>query len=746
MLLLVAVTAALITIEIRATSALILTAAIAALAYSGGLLLRSSGANSVSFGISAILGMGLYVTLGQLTLLIGLRSPFAHVAALSGTVLLGWCSSTRRANSQRWRLINFGNHQFVAVAIGTLSISLRHPWLLPLATGLLVAERLTRSPRSIGIQISISASAIAIGTVISVWLRPDRWWYFYQGNDAQFFESLGWSIARWTIFEHPGLSGGSIANYHWLTYGLLGGFGELAGLDPWDGLTKFGVLLIPTLLAVLLLGSSKHADEPISGLHSLFILLVVGALPGARVDSFAFSIVVAFGYLTLLQIEFDHKRMWGEIGILTLMSSILIFTKVSTAAVVGAILVTAIAIQHLRNQRKSGLPAVVLISTFAVFYFLLFRFNDSEMLRNFSFSTVASVEEIVDLLDTPAFLTLILLCIATGLIVSGRHIHLFGGSQLGVSIILVSAVSLTSHVLLAGPSTSYFGLPGVMLLSLSLVQYWVQESDFDLPKNTRLRQTAIVIALLGAMIAGFMTETIANRINRRLPITSLTGDRLWNIFQGSGTTALIIVMLLVGVARKPRRRPIYPAAAIVLGLGVLAGSLMNDFRKVATWGPGIYTTSDANAAAFGSDGLDEVSRYIRAQTPIDAILASNNFCCFGEEWFPKDVETRARSFATTGETSLGGANYLLPANTQRRFLIQGLRFQTGYRPPSQDQENRVRLSLSFANNPSQQDVDRLKRYGVSGFVVNLALTNHRDWSVFATEKYRSESFVYFELK
>ena len=90
----------------------------------------------------------------------------------------------------------------------------------------------------------------------------------------------------------------------------------------------------------------------------------------------------------------------------------------------------------------------------------------------------------------------------------------------------------------------------------------------------------------------------------------------------------------------------------------------------------------------------------------------------------------------------GGANYLLPVETRRRFLLQGLRFQTGLAEPSIEQLKRLNLSIEFAENPSTLLLKRLKEYGVEGYVVNLALTDRRDWSEFATEAFRSGDFVF----
>ena len=110
------------------------------------------------------------------------------------------------------------------------------------------------------------------------------------------------------------------------------------------------------------------------------------------------------------------------------------------------------------------------------------------------------------------------------------------------------------------------------------------------------------------------------------------------------------------------------------------------------------------------------------------------------------VDPKSHASSGSGETKWGGGNYLASAETRRRFLIQGLRFQTGYELPTSEQLNRMTLSLDFANTPSASSLRKLNAYGVSGYVVNLSLTEHRDWSKFAIERFRSGDFVYLELR
>lgn len=305
-------------------------------------------------------------------------------------------------------------------------------------------------------------------------------------------------------------------------------------------------------------------------------------------------------------------------------------------------------------------------------------------------------------------------------------------SSTALTTLGIAVFALLTHIALVGPTTSYFGLPAVYLFSHLAVR---ERYEPRVVIDWRAKRLILPLVLLGAIAAGFGISSTVNRFDLRFQLTERFGAWPLDVVRGSGLTLSIIALLLFASIRIGARRPLLYSIAVVAGLGVFSGQLMNGYRQVATWGAGIYTSSGVNAAAFGSGGLDEVSRYVRRTTPRDTILASNNFCCFGESWFSR-AEPRSRSESDENwEQTLGGANYLLPANTQRRFLLQGLRFQTGYRPPTADQINRMRLSLAFANRPSKREVEDLKSYGVSGFIVNLSLTDRRDWSEFAVERF-----------
>jgi len=766
-------TTALWILEIKPASALIVVLTLASLALTGQRITEWSGAKESGLGLGLVVGCSVYTIFAQALLIAGISPSLSHWVAIG--LPLGLVIFASRVQTENHFLdspvVDF--LPLSALSIGILVVALRHTWLMPFALGVASYGRMRGSEFQGTPWRIFSISSTVLGAATSNLLRPDQWWYFYQGNDAQFFESLSWSIARWSVLEHPGLSGGSISGYHWLTYAFFGGLSELAQLQPWDGLLKIGILVTPTSLALLILESKSRNERSSPVSQGLLVLIVVAATPSNRVDSFTFSILISFAFLIFSGMEFDKRPKLLRIALFVLLSVALILAKVSTAAVVGSIL-TVTFVSQMRRRAISLIPTLSLAGVFVVLYLWLFRHTGAQTFLSAQLNIRAIPSKMLGLLNNSSLGIHLLIWIVLLKNVGKREILRL--SPIAFATLGVALFALPIHIAFVGPSTSYFGLPAVYLFSLCAIR---ERRESQVVINWRKNRLMLPLALLGATAAGFGILGTANRIDSRFQVTELFGAWLLDIVTGlgltspgnqmhsrfeltelfgawlldtvtgSGLTLSIIALFLLTTARFGVRNPLLPALAVVAGLGVFSGQLMSNYRQVATRGTGVYTTSGENAAAFGSKGLDEVSRYVDMTTPKDTVLASNNFCCFGEAWFPHDVETRVRGVATIREireTDLGGANYLLPANTRRRFLVQGLRFQTGSRPPSQDQADRVRLSLSFANSPTQQDINELRQYGVSGFIVNLALTSRRDWSEFAVERYRRDDFVYLELK
>jgi hypothetical protein len=177
------------------------------------------------------------------------------------------------------------------------------------------------------------------------------------------------------------------------------------------------------------------------------------------------------------------------------------------------------------------------------------------------------------------------------------------------------------------------------------------------------------------------------------------------------------------------------ATFVLVSVGFLIGNLL--FANVESSRSELHHYTEGIEPAYPADDLKALGRFVRDNTQADTILASNNFCCFGMEWAGSQLS----------DNWYGGANYLLPAETQRRFLVQGPRFQGFWKSsfPSTEMTERLRFTLEFANSPNAKAVAALRDRGVDGFIVNLELTNHRDWSRYARERFRAGRFIYLSL-
>jgi len=193
---------------------------------------------------------------------------------------------------------------------------------------------------------------------------------------------------------------------------------------------------------------------------------------------------------------------------------------------------------------------------------------------------------------------------------------------------------------------------------------------------------------------------------------------------------ILLALMLLGTVLFVKKAP----SSLILGklsmllitiIGVLFPFQVLESYFQKSRGIEYYSTREDTESNFGTKDLISVGKFVREITDPSIILASNNF-----------MPNRPH----------GGADFLLPAETRRRFLLQGLRFQTGLIDPSVEQTKRMSLSNEFADQPTRSSLNELKRYGVEGFIVNLSLTNRREWTEFADELFRSGNFVYLQLK
>ncbi len=732
-----------------------------------------------------MLGSGVFVFLTQVLLHLHLATWLANWASIGVlAVLYLGLSVSRRLRRTIGQGID-SKQILVGTSLSMLVFSLRQPWALPYAITLCAAVFVLLS-RSAHLKVRYATiPAIAIAFVITINGRPDNWWQFHQRSDAGFFESLSWSTSQWGISEHPGLVGGSISAYHWLSYAFLGGLSHVSLLAPWEALMKLGLPLLHVIAAMMVLRSpfqlareANTRQQEWKNIAAATFVLV--SLNWFRFDSAGYGFVAGVSFLSIFISFRSHaKSALGGALLLSLATAIAMFSKANTAALVSGVMILVLAINFCRRKPISLIPAAVFVATAAAIY-VVFFFGAASSASFFSLRGLPVIEALAQSLVGTPYAGPVGLIVTSTLILGSRLPLSSEVKEIRLAVFVLIFVFLMTGLL----PLFYLNYAELMMpthLLLLVFGCWfltslVFESQ-DLPNLLSIRSGVGFLSI--GVSAGLIFPIAVNRLDRLTGLRGFLGETAWELLSKSSPYLLLILLVIV-LSRIQRSVPIQTvlSLALVVCVGLLAGFQLDRGRRAMTWGHEIYSSDALNQSAFPSQHLTLVGTWIRENTQPETVLASNDFCCFGSKWWSSILENPQlhandadiewwkplvatdwgrqkimgdadRAFFTKSLSGVkwGGKNYLVAAESRRRLLIQGLTFQTGSGGlPTEDQLHRMSLSLAFANEPTAGALEELKSYGVSGYVVNLELTNLRNWSTYAFERFRSGNYLYLEFK
>jgi hypothetical protein len=139
--------------------------------------------------------------------------------------------------------------------------------------------------------------------------------------------------------------------------------------------------------------------------------------------------------------------------------------------------------------------------------------------------------------------------------------------------------------------------------------------------------------------------------------------------------------------------------------------------------------------AFGTQEEQEVGKWLKTNTDKQSLIASNHFCgesCEGADWWQE-------------RTCQSGVNFFLPIYSERRFLAQGTVLGTCPNPPAW-LDQRMELSIAFADSPTEQNKNRLEAFGVDYFVIDRTATMHTQWHSYGEVMFTSDLFLVIDLR
>jgi len=778
-LLIVAAFLALTLLQISLTGALSLLVVLSVMGRFGRVLAQAGGFGEVGIGVGLISGIGVQVLATQVLLRLGLPSTISHLTTF--VVLSILVVAFKRTIPAA---VNGAQHlplaeAFAALSIAILVLSLRHPWALPLGLSVALVERSIsgRAQRLKMTDVILFLSVLTLGWLASTFTRSSRWWYLYLTGETGYFESIGWISSYFGVSEHPGLSGGSIAGYHWLSYTLLGSLAQLSSLEPWVLISTIGLPLSQFAMALMLMRTPFHKVQS-HVTHPVWVtsLIVVTGTSQVRYDSSYFGLVSSLAVL-VIAMRF-RPRATGKVtqlAVLSLIAFTAIMVKTPAAVAIGAVLALTLFIGRGKDTSHLAVPALSLLISFVIAYVTFFRDSSYTSASTAGATNSLSKTLWIALNGVPyAGWTSVLLLLFFAVA------HAVPRKTAGIlrTLFVAATICWIGFNVISMVADHGYQMANPSLFLVGVLATWGIQTGLQYlgPVTLTARQKLLSVSSLALGVGtGFVFPVLTNRADAVVKFSELLGVDAWEFV---GDHFVYSIPLLVGILalKRPREsRAMHIMMSLALCLGLAAGLQLDRARRVATWGPEVAVNWALNDSAQPNDDLRAVGSYVRQNTDPDVILATNDFCCFGSEWWreiannPEQHRSGSLKWWSTLErtqwwknlenqygvdfitksvtdTLWGGDNYLVAAETRRRVLIQGLKFQVLTGLPTQDQVNRMTLSLEFANNPSGPIVNQLRGYGVSGYIVNLKLTSQRSWSEFADELYRSGDFVYLELR
>jgi hypothetical protein len=628
------------------------------------------------------------------------------------------------------------------------------------------------------------------GLFVAIAYLRDSSWTLVTWQDWYFFEALGVLVSQHGAWAgSPVMSDVGVVGSHWLTYGWYGYLSTLSGLQPMEFQTHLLTFIGSAITYASLLSIFRRIGISVAG--SIIAAAVSTSVAGFHSVELA-AVFLAAALQFSLSSSADTLRIMGArqmIGV-WLLAVGAVFAKGTSVVAAASILLSGAALTLARPRRfhRTNLRAILtwVLSTLALGVVFIAKYQGAVTAIEgdertgviqyvFDQSLYALVSNFLGQVMTLGLLVVMSL-LAVGLVFAQRRAVTPENQAMfhrSVWLATVSVIStcLTVAVWSRDLETDSFGIVSghaAWMTGLALVAVSLSLLPLQLCLRTpELHVTSVfVIATLviaSATAALFLRTDVwqASVVPQILGLASLRPllkmllvDHTFVVI----TLALAVVLSIVFscTSRTNRyavlgstRRFTLLATTIAFSFGTLA--TVTQYVKIAEARVHSRTVAnphsniEINWPTKHSENLVALGRSVREFTPRDAIFASNNFCCFGESWFLAselgDPSSRLDDF--------GGANFQLPAETQRRFLAQGLLFSGAdfrdVRLLNDDERRRMLFSLSFANSPSMSDVVTLRSYGVEYFIVNLQQTEREDWSGFAVELFRNEQFVLLQL-
>jgi len=681
-------------------------------------------------GLGFLLGIVISVMTQQATLFIGVAELFLPLLVVGAVIAL---YSTQRSVPAEILTITRATraHQItrevLLMSCGVLWL-ITPDWGWPLAFAVLFSATWAwfEYPKR-----AFRILATAVAGIVVFWcawtireLMPAKWWFF--DEDSYFYAGIGRGIARFGFWDNVFITGRPFS-YHWLPYGWAGWISDVTG----DYALTVFVLVIPLSLATASVLLIRGILEQLTGQRFLPVMIIGACATStlwitsrAQTPVSVTSAGTTLGHLfalALLCLTLVDKRVVTSFRFAILTAAMivgLVGSKVHTAlpilAALGAVTLIRVLVGPDRGRRAaSGLAILMTIACSGWFFYLAFP---SQGRINFEpFPRFDYVNTWGDMLETSPTSKLVwglvvgaayLAPLIVGAIVwskaSSSNSKIFSSDVL-VFAIVSSGVALVLASTTQQPSgTSFFYLSfAPMLGGIFLFSQWRAGTA------GRKFYVWLVITIGLFIIVKFPASEFLMGIDWRLE-----RFRLFLLVTGM----LLLSAFIDSLFRKfggSKRSRIAESTLLLASAAALLGSIhVRNYSEMASRVIPVWSRQNADFLA-PSDSEIAWSRWLRANLPYDAVLASNS----------QDMR--------------------LVWPTARRWYVSTTQFaKDGTEEPSR----RGQLLNNFLESPSNADWLALRRDGVTHLVVDLRLTDTESplrTLIVSEECYRNRDFVIY---
>jgi hypothetical protein len=639
-----------------------------------------------------------------------------------------------KSDSNWWSIVQL-------LGLAATALNSEHKELLPIALLVFVIGFLSDPARPTSRPLLVGSSVIAaIVLVVTLAQRQKYWWLIT--DDYQYFEVISRHLIKSSPFADWGVE--SFLKYHWLPYGWSGLLGILGGNpQPFVTLTRVMPLVYSLSLAAGLMLTSTLFNRrtfTFRGLTPVWVIIILVELDWAGTGTAGvFAVLASLIFFLVLSIQ-SRQSLTPKLVLVGAFLIILLLTKLPSIFVV-VLITSATALTRALgafSRRQFRLVSQLAGVVASIFMTIGIAWMGTLLLNNYEFATIN--RQLGQLADSGKLFAVPILALSRSVIWAAviyacvltlQERRRVGARRVSYLPALCAAlfVGSTLEVIIQSNADNhrYFSVPMFFVASLSMLLVE--------PLETRMQSNALKLSHLSLLqLAVFVVAALWNR-SRAGSLTLEYLDRGLSVIPGlelhtaqnyflnllSNDLRLIAVVAgsLIAIGVWLTGRSVSYSDLLLLPIALL--SLLPLINvSISTYQESVSLARiEMN---LGSNESRSVGEFIRVSSGESDLVATNHL------------------FDPSGNPL---SDFSLAVWAEREFLILGPRF--GGEIIGRKSEA-IENSMQFADSPTTDTCRPLEEAGVRWFVVDLQLTDTREWSVCAEEVFRAGDFILLSMR